>query len=71
MVYSDGTTASTRTMFYDSIQAKAYSKTPVTAEGYFGNLKSEGFEYWRQTGSYLYRQNQKIIIHQEKFEEAL
>ena len=70
MVYSDGTTALTRTMFYDSIQAKAYSKTPVTADGYFGNLKSEGFEYYKGNRVLIFTGKTKIIIHQENFEEA-
>lgn len=45
-VYSDGTTARTSEMFYDSQAAKAYGNQPVRVQGTAGTLNAEGFEYY-------------------------
>ncbi len=65
MVYSDGMTANTKTVYYDGNKAKAYGNTPVTSEGYFGNLQSEGFEYYKDRNVIIFTGNTKIIIHQD------
>ena len=69
MVYSDGMTATTQTVFYDSAAAKAYSRTSVDAKGYFGTLKSEGFEYYKNNRVIIFTGKSKIVIRQENFEE--
>ena len=69
MVYSDGMTATTETVFYDSAAAKAYSVTPVFSEGYFGTLRSEGFEYYKDRKVIIFTGKSKIVIRQEEFEE--
>lgn len=70
MVYSDGITANTQTVYYDGNQAKAYGNTPVTSEGYFGNLQSEGFEYYKDRNVIIFTGNTKIIIHQDNNGES-
>ncbi len=65
MIYSDGMTANTKTVYYDGNQAKAYGNTPVTSEGYLGNLQSEGFEYYKDRNVIIFTGNTKIIIHQD------
>ena len=66
MVYSDGMKAQTKRIYYDGKTAQAYSKTPVTANGYFGNLKSEGFEYYKDKDLIIFTGKSKIVIHQDK-----
>ena len=58
-----------RKFFYDSAAAKAYSVTPVFSEGYFGTLRSEGFEYYKDRKVIIFTGKSKIVIRQEEFEE--
>ncbi len=69
MVYSDGMTATTQTMFYDNATAKVYSLTDVSSEGYFGTLHAEGFEYFKDRKVIVFTGKTKIVIHQENFKK--
>lgn len=44
--YSDGMTAHTEELYYDSQAAKAYGNKEITVSGQQGQLKAEGFEYY-------------------------
>ena len=65
MVYSDGMTAVTEKMYYDGNKAKAYADTPVKADGYFGNLEAEGFEYYKDKKMMVFTGKSKIVIKQD------
>ncbi len=64
MVYSDGMKATTEKMYYDANLAKAYANTDVHANGYFGSLDAQGFEYFKDKKMIKFLGNCKIIIHQ-------
>ena len=65
MAYSDGMTAVTEKMYYDGNKAKAYADTPVKADGYFGNLEAEGFEYYKDKKMMVFTGKSKIVIKQD------
>ena len=69
MVYSDGMTATTQTVYYDNKKSMAYSTTPVTSKGYFGTLDSEGFEYYKDQKKIVFTGHSKIIIRKQKKED--
>ena len=65
MKYSEGMTATTKEMFFDANISKAYSIEPVTAEGYFGDLSSNGFEYYKNKGIITFTKKTDIIINKD------
>lgn len=65
MVFSDGMTATTQTVYYDGNLSKAYALSPVKSEGYFGTVDSQGFEYYKDKKILTFTGHTKIVIHQE------
>lgn len=43
--YSDNMTAKTKEMYYDSNESRAFGNKPITANGKFGHVNAEAFEY--------------------------
>ena len=65
MVFSDGMTATTQIVYYDANLSKAYSQTPVHAQGYFGTLDAQGFEYDKNKKVLTFTGHTEIIIKQK------
>lgn len=65
MFYSDGMNAETEALTFDFNNAKGYGTKPVTAEGTFGNLQSEGFEFYSKKNILIFTGKTNINIREE------
>lgn len=69
MVFSDGMTATTQTVYYDATLSKAYSLSSVNGEGNFGTIQSKGFEYYKDKKILTFTGHTEIVIHQKNVED--
>lgn len=69
LFYSDGMTAETLKMTFDFKNRKGWGNDPVTANGVFGNLKSQGFEFYTQDGLLIFTGKTYITVEEESFKE--
>lgn len=69
IVYSDGMTANTAEAFYDSNISKAYGDMPISANGKYGQLKAQGFEYYTETETVVLKGKTDIHAAAEAFGE--
>lgn len=65
MFYSDGMNAETEALTFDFNNSKGYGNKPVTAEGTFGNLQSEGFEFYSKDNILIFTGKTYIKIREE------
>ena len=66
--YSDGMNLKTTSAFFDFKTSKAYGDKPVTAQGYIGNLDSEGFEFYSKTGIIIFTGKTHIKFNENSLE---
>lgn len=69
MVYGVGVTALTNNVTFDSLSAKVFSVDEVTATGYFGDLQSEGFEYYKDDKYIIFNGKSHTILKQDDVEK--
>ncbi len=69
MFYSGGMAVQTTEAFFDFNQAKGYGNKPVKAQGIFGNLDSEGFEFSTKEDILTFTGHSDITIKEESFEK--
>lgn len=65
LFYSEGMTAQTTEAYFDFKSGRGYGQQPVAAEGYFGNLKSEGFEFNNKDNVLIFTGHNDIVVKQE------
>lgn len=63
--YSDGMEADSEEMFYDFKQAKGYGDKPVKARGTFGDLDSQGFEFYNDNNLLIFTGKTYIKIRED------
>lgn len=66
--YSDGIMMETFDLTYDFKHSLAYGTTPVHAEGFFGDLQSEGFEFNPETGILIFTGKTNINLNEKGME---
>lgn len=71
MTSTDGIVAKSDEVLFDGNQAKVYSIMPVTAEGYFGKLDAEGFEYFNNSQIMAFTGKGNIDIIQSSSSQKL
>ena len=67
--YSDGMTAQTTKAFYDSNLSMAYGNSPLSAEGKYGTLQTQGFEYYTDSEKAILKGKTDIHAAAEAFGE--
>lgn len=65
LFYSEGMTAKTTEAFYDFNEARGYGVKPVQAQGYFGDLKAEGFEFLSNDDILIFTGHNDIVVKEE------
>lgn len=66
--YSDGIMMETPTMVHDFQTGISHSNSPVEAEGFFGNLQSQGFNYDTNTGILIFTGKTNINLDEQGLE---
>lgn len=66
MFYNEGMNVNTPEVTFDFNQSKGYSDKPVTAQGEFGDLQSEGFEFSSKNDVLIFTGRTNILIKEEK-----
>jgi len=66
--YSDGITMETFDMTYDFKNSKAFGNNPVEAEGFFGDLQSQGFNFYPETGILIFTGKTNINLNEKSME---
>lgn len=69
MFYSAGMAVHTTEAFFDFPNSKGYGSKPVSAQGVFGNLKAEGFEFSTADDILVFTGHSDITIKEESFEK--
>lgn len=69
MFYNEGVEVRSDEVFYDFNQEKGYSSHPVAAEGFFGSLLAEGFEFTNKDNILTFTGHNDIIIHEESLKD--
>lgn len=69
MFYNEGVEVHTDEVFYDFNQEKGYSNSPVAAEGIFGTLLAEGFEFTNKDNILTFTGHNDIVIHEESLKD--
>jgi len=67
--YSDGMTAKTTEAFYDSKTSRIYSDSPLSADGKYGSLQTQGFEYFTDSEQAVLKGKTDIHVSAEAFGE--
>jgi len=67
--YSDGITMETPDLVYDFNVKQAHGEKPVKAEGFFGDLHSEGFTYDTRTGVLIFTGATDINLNEKNIKE--
>lgn len=67
--YSGGMSVHTTEAFFDFNQSRGYGNKPVKAQGIFGNLNSEGFEFLTKEDILAFTGHSDITIKEESFEK--
>ena len=67
--YSAGMSVQTEEAFFDFNQAKGYGNRPVKAQGIFGSLASDGFEFFTKEDILAFTGHSDITIREESFEK--
>lgn len=65
--YSEGMTIKSFDMTFDFKNSKGYSDKTVTAQGYFGNLKADSFEFSSKDDILIFKGHSDITIREESF----
>lgn len=65
MFYSEGMTVNSFEVTFDFKKSKGFSDKTVTAQGYFGNLKADGFEFSSQDDILVFTGHSDITIREE------
>lgn len=65
--YSEGMTINSFDMIFDFKGSKGYSDKTVTAQGYFGNLKADAFEFSSKNDVLMFKGHSDITIREESF----
>lgn len=65
MFYSDGMNAETELVIFDFKTSKGHGNKPITAQGTFGNLESEGFEFYNKDNILIFTGKTNIKISEE------
>lgn len=63
--YSDGMTAKTTEAFFDFKTKKGWGSEEITSEGVFGNLKSQGFEFYTDQRLLIFTGKTYITVEEE------
>lgn len=66
-VYSDGMTAKTEEIYYDSHESRAFGNKPIIADGKFGHLKAEAFEYLTDQAMIRFKGKTDIVTDAAQF----
>lgn len=66
LFYNEGMTVNTPEVTFDFNQSKGYSDKPVTAQGEFGDLQAEGFEFSSKNDVLIFTGHTNILIKEEK-----
>lgn len=69
MFYNEGIEVHSDEIFYDFNQEKGYSNHPVAAEGIFGTLLAEGFEFTNEDNILTFIGHNDIVIHEESLKD--
>lgn len=64
--YSAGMNMEVPEIIFDFNASKAYSDKPVKAQGYIGDLQSEGFELYNKTGIIIFTGKTHIKIKEDR-----
>lgn len=67
--YSDDMQARTEKASFDFKQSKGYGTTEVIANGHFGNLKSEGFEFYTDKNILVFTGKTYITVKEESLKD--
>lgn len=67
--YSDGMTSKTEEMTFDFKEGKGYGDKPVTADGVFGKLQSQGFEFYSKQDLLIFTGKTYITVEEESMKE--
>ena len=67
--YNEGMSFYSFDMIFDFKTGKIYSDKDVSADGHFGKLKAEGFEFSTKKDILIFKGHSDITISQESFEE--
>lgn len=65
LFYSEDMTVSTTEAFYDFTTGRGYGNKPVHAQGYFGDLKAQGFEFLSKEDILIFTGHNDIIVKEE------
>lgn len=63
--YSDGMTAQTQEVTFDFKEGKGWGNKDVVSTGVFGNLTSQGFEFYSKKGLLIFTGKTHITIEEE------
>lgn len=63
--YSEGMNIKTPNATFDFAASKAFGNRPVTAQGYIGDLDSQGFEFYNKTGIIVFTGKTHIKFKEE------
>lgn len=63
--YSDGMTAQTEEITFDFKEGKGFGNKDVTANGVFGDLKSQGFEFYSKQDLLIFTGKTYITVEEE------
>lgn len=69
MFYNEGVEVHSDEVYYDFNQEKGYSNSPVAAEGIFGTLLAEGFEFSNKDNILTFTGHNDIVIHEESLKD--
>lgn len=65
--YSQGMNIQTQEAFFDFKRSIAYSKTPVTGDGFLGKIDSQGFKFNADKNTLVFTGKTNMLIHEEAF----
>lgn len=68
LFYSEGMTVKTNEAFYNFDQARGYGNQPVIAQGFMGNLSSQGFEILGSDSILAFTGHTEITIKEESLQ---
>lgn len=66
-IYSEGMIVNADDIIFDFNESFGYSRKPVTAQGHFGNLDSQGFDFYGKENLLIFTGKTHMTIKEESF----